>query len=118
MEYLNSVATGVADTARGVVGLETGEWKAVTLEFVSPVIGLAFNDEGYVTSIQPGGEAEQKCMQVGDRVVAVGGTAVDSDAAIKAAYGAHPDRPVVLKIERKPQKATPVPMGDDPHELD
>ncbi|KAH8043744.1 hypothetical protein JL720_17314 [Aureococcus anophagefferens] len=33
--------------------------------------------------------------------------------AIKAAYGAHPDRPVVLKIERKPQKATPVP-GDDP----
>ena len=90
----------------------------IDVYFDGPSLGLAFNADGTVKGLQPGGEAEQKCMQVGDRVVAVGGTAVDSDAAIKAAYGARPDRPVVLKIERKPQKATPVPMGDDPHELD
>ena len=46
MDYLESVATGAMDTARGMAGLETGAWASVTLRFDHAVLGLRFDEDG------------------------------------------------------------------------
>ena len=69
-----------------------------------PSLGLAFGPDGRIRGVQPGGEGEAKGLAVGDRVVRVGEKDVDSDAAIRAAVGAHAERPLALTVEKPPPK--------------
>ncbi|KAH8071890.1 hypothetical protein JL720_11393 [Aureococcus anophagefferens] len=89
MEYLNSVGTGAVDTMRGVAGFETGRWEAYTVEFAAPTLGLVFNDDGCVSSLQPGGEAERRGVRLNDSVTHINGAPVGdrSQSALHLALG-------------------------------
>ena len=69
------------------------------ISFDGASLGVGFDASGVVKGCKPGGEAEQKGVTVGDRIVAVGAAAVGDDQAIRAAVAAHPQRPVVLTFE-------------------
>jgi S1-C subfamily serine protease len=66
--------------------------------FAGPTLGIAFEPSGVVKGVQPGGEAQQKGVRAGDRVVKVGAAAVTTDASIRAAVVAHPARPIELTL--------------------
>ncbi|KAH8091562.1 hypothetical protein JL720_5872 [Aureococcus anophagefferens] len=94
MEYLNSVGTGAVDTMRGVAGFETGRWEAYTVEFAAPTLGLVFNDDGCVSSLQPGGEAERRGVRLNDSVTHINGAPVGdrSQSALHLAVASQPSR--------------------------
>ena len=87
----------------------------LTVSVDGPRLGLAFEPDGRVKGIQPGSESEQKGMLVGDKIVKVGDTAVSTNSSIVAAVQAHPQRPLVLTLERAQEgSSVPAPVNATP----
>lgn len=118
MEYLQSLATGAVDTARGVVGLETGEHTTIEISFDHAVIGLRFDEDGYVTDIQPGSEAASKGVRLSDYCSHVGGTAVVDRSSIAFAIASHAARPLSLAFERREARNYKAQLGSVNFRLD
>lgn len=120
MEYLNSVGTGAVDTMRGVAGFETGRWEAYTVEFAAPTLGLVFNDDGCVSSLQPGGEAERRGVRLNDSVTHINGAPVGdrSQSALHLAVASQPSRPLAVAFERRAARDYDAQLGSVNFRLD
>ena len=68
-----------------------------------PRLGLAFDENGLVDGVRPGGEAETLGVRPGDAVACVGSTPCGaSRAEVVAAIKAHPSRPMRITLRTDP----------------
>ena len=72
----------------------------VHVEIDGERLGLNFQDDGDVSSVLPGCEAEAKGMGVGDRIVQVGATQVTDRTSIIEAIRGHAKRHMHLSVQR------------------
>ena len=86
--------------------------------FAGPKLGLAFHDDGSVSSVMPGGEAEAAGIRLDDRITCVGKTpTLPSKESVVAAVVAHPERPIRLTIQRMLHEEPP-PASEGEPEID